>query len=413
MHRLPRRFARRSRRTAGSQSEASASHVGGDRLALHLKVARLHEPRLAARLFLVSFEPAERSPRADARARASRSRRARRASTRGEAGRGASERAVRPAGQHRRAPGGERGAGFRERRSAVGERGASEHERGAPDRQGGDAIAQRGASYRECGARREARNFRAGNRRPAESDEQHRDRHDLPGRRAAGEALHAAGAQCRASDRRRHRTSAGRPGHPPRLPRSSVGCGERDRDPSRFGDAGGRSRRQLVPRANPALSHRSKHRRGRGHHVRRHHGCEAHRTSPGGARAGGEHRGRGARALPGPGRRAPRRAGEPRLLSGVSGRAGADRRPADRGSRKPSVDHPDAARAPGEGPARGHRLRRLRGGGRVSPPRTTQAALERPPVVARGRHGRRARLARDPGLGGPQAEALETRGRRR
>jgi two-component system, chemotaxis family, CheB/CheR fusion protein len=42
-------------------------HVEGDRLALHLKVARLHEPSLVARLFLVSFEPAERGSRRRAR----------------------------------------------------------------------------------------------------------------------------------------------------------------------------------------------------------------------------------------------------------------------------------------------------------------------------------------------------------
>jgi two-component system CheB/CheR fusion protein len=47
----------------GRVAERNASvDVGGERLALHLKVARLEEPRLAARLFLVSFEPAERSP---------------------------------------------------------------------------------------------------------------------------------------------------------------------------------------------------------------------------------------------------------------------------------------------------------------------------------------------------------------
>jgi two-component system, chemotaxis family, CheB/CheR fusion protein len=48
----------------GRVAERSASvDVGGERLALQLKVARLDEPRLAARLFLVSFEPAERSLR--------------------------------------------------------------------------------------------------------------------------------------------------------------------------------------------------------------------------------------------------------------------------------------------------------------------------------------------------------------
>ena len=52
----------------GGAAERNASvDVGGERLALHLKVARLDEPRLAARLFLVSFEPAERSPRRRAR----------------------------------------------------------------------------------------------------------------------------------------------------------------------------------------------------------------------------------------------------------------------------------------------------------------------------------------------------------
>ncbi|HEX9642285.1 MAG TPA: chemotaxis protein CheB [Candidatus Krumholzibacteria bacterium] len=42
-------------------------HVEGDRLALHLKVVRVHEPSHVARLFLVSFEPAERGPRKRAR----------------------------------------------------------------------------------------------------------------------------------------------------------------------------------------------------------------------------------------------------------------------------------------------------------------------------------------------------------
>ena len=48
----------------GRVAERSASvDVGEERLALQLKVARLDESRLAARLFLVSFEPAERSLR--------------------------------------------------------------------------------------------------------------------------------------------------------------------------------------------------------------------------------------------------------------------------------------------------------------------------------------------------------------
>jgi two-component system CheB/CheR fusion protein len=52
----------------GQVAERSASvDVGGTRLALHLRVALLDEPRLAGRLFLVSFVPAERSPRGRAR----------------------------------------------------------------------------------------------------------------------------------------------------------------------------------------------------------------------------------------------------------------------------------------------------------------------------------------------------------
>jgi two-component system, chemotaxis family, CheB/CheR fusion protein len=52
----------------GRVAERTATiDVGGDRLALHLKVARLREPRLATQLFLVSFEPVERSPRRRAR----------------------------------------------------------------------------------------------------------------------------------------------------------------------------------------------------------------------------------------------------------------------------------------------------------------------------------------------------------
>ena len=83
---------------------------------------------------------------------------------------------------------------------------------------------------------------------------------------------------------------------------------------------------------------------------------------------------------------APRRAGEPRLLSGVPGRAGADRGAADRRSRKPSVDHPDAARAPGAGPARGHELRRLRGGSRVPQGRPASMLLNARQVVHPGEH---------------------------
>jgi len=48
----------------GAVAERSARlHVDGGRLTIHLKVAQLHEPRLAAPLFLVSFEPAERAGR--------------------------------------------------------------------------------------------------------------------------------------------------------------------------------------------------------------------------------------------------------------------------------------------------------------------------------------------------------------
>ena len=58
---------------------------------------------------------------------------------------------------------------------------------------------------------------------------------------------------------------------------------------------------------------------GAGHHVHRHHAMQARRARPGGARAGGEHRGRRARAVAGPGQRAPRRSGEPLLLSSCFG----------------------------------------------------------------------------------------------
>jgi two-component system CheB/CheR fusion protein len=48
----------------GDVAQRSATvDVGGDRLELQLKVARIHEPRLGARLFLVSFEPMERRAR--------------------------------------------------------------------------------------------------------------------------------------------------------------------------------------------------------------------------------------------------------------------------------------------------------------------------------------------------------------
>jgi two-component system CheB/CheR fusion protein len=66
--RAPLASALREASAANGVVERSASvDVGGERLALHLKVGRLDEPRLADRLFLISFEPVERSPRRRAR----------------------------------------------------------------------------------------------------------------------------------------------------------------------------------------------------------------------------------------------------------------------------------------------------------------------------------------------------------
>ncbi len=272
-------------------------------------------PRTAARCAAVPrLLRVGRAPCAQAQAQERAHRSGRRGPPRGEAGTGAPERAPRPAGHHRRAPDRQRGARLGERGAPEYERGAPEHERRAPDHQGGDTIAQRGAAYRECGAHPEAPGLGRGEQRPDQPHEQHRGRHHLPGRAAQGEAFYAAGAPRRAPARRRHRTSSSRPGHPARLPGSPGGCSKRHRDPSRVGEAGSRSGRQLVPGAHPAVSYSAKRRRGRGRHVHRHHRYEAPRTARGGAAAGGEHRGRGARALPGPGRRAPRRAGQPCLL---------------------------------------------------------------------------------------------------
>jgi len=50
--------------TDGRVAERSVRiQVDGNQLTLNLKVSRLHEPRLPARMFLVSFEPTNRSPR--------------------------------------------------------------------------------------------------------------------------------------------------------------------------------------------------------------------------------------------------------------------------------------------------------------------------------------------------------------